>query len=52
MKLSRILEKELARIERKVEILINSPAETGEKPALELFPELENEEEAEGGSPA
>ena len=45
MKISRALEKELSRIERKVEILINNPAETGEKPSLELFPELENEEE-------
>ena len=44
MKLSRTLEKELSRIERRVEILINNPAETGEKPALDLFPELESDE--------
>ena len=44
IRLSRSLEKELGRIERKVEILINNPAETGEKPELELFPELAEEE--------
>jgi exodeoxyribonuclease VII small subunit len=44
MKLSRSLEKELGRIERKVEILINNPAETGQEPALELFPELSEDE--------
>jgi exodeoxyribonuclease VII small subunit len=44
MKLSRTLERELSRIERRVEILINNPAETGEKPALDLFPELESDE--------
>ena len=48
IKLSRTLEKELSRIERRVEILINNPAETGEKPALDLFPELEGEDH-EGG---
>jgi exodeoxyribonuclease VII small subunit len=47
MKLSRSLEKELSRVERKVEILINNPAETGEKPAMELFPELADEEAPE-----
>jgi exodeoxyribonuclease VII small subunit len=44
IRLSRTLERELSRIERKVEILINNPAETGEKPALELFPELDEGE--------
>ncbi len=47
MKLSRTLEKELSRIERRVEILINNPGETGEKPSLDLFPELENDEAQE-----
>ena len=46
MKLSRSLEKELAKIERKVEILINNPLDTGEPPAMELFPELNGSEES------
>ncbi|MCK5008684.1 MAG: exodeoxyribonuclease VII small subunit [Spirochaetia bacterium] len=44
MKLAKELEKELAKIERKVEILVNEPEKKGEaaqEPALELFPELE-----------
>jgi exodeoxyribonuclease VII small subunit len=48
IKLSRTLERELSRIERKVEILINNPAESGERPALELFPELEESEPDQG----
>lgn len=40
MKLSRGLEKELSRIEKKVEILINEPEKDNEEPILELFPEL------------
>lgn len=50
MTLSRGLEKELARIERKVEILINNPTSAEEKPELELFPEL-SESPEEDGSP-
>ncbi|UCF99075.1 MAG: exodeoxyribonuclease VII small subunit [Spirochaetaceae bacterium] len=51
MKLAKELEKELAKIERKVEILVNEPqkksgGEAGEKPVLELFPELEEGEES------
>lgn len=38
--LARGLEKELARIEKRVEILVNKPGDDGEKPVLELFPEL------------
>lgn len=38
--LARGLEKELNRIDRKVQQLINEPADVGEKPVLELFPEL------------
>lgn len=38
--LARGLEKELDRIDRKVQQLINEPTEPGEKPVLELFPEL------------
>jgi exodeoxyribonuclease VII small subunit len=45
VKLARGLEKDLSRIERKIEILINNPeAEEEEKPELELFPELNAEE--------
>jgi exodeoxyribonuclease VII small subunit len=49
MKLAKDLEKELAKIERKVEILVNEPAKKsaggGEEPVLELFPEEEESEE-------
>ena len=50
MKLAKDLEKELAKIERKVEILVNEPAKKspggggGEEPVLELFPEEEESE--------
>jgi len=49
--LSRGLEKELSRIERKVEVLVNTPdpgevsrppEERTEKPVLDLFPDLED----------
>ena len=40
MRLAQGLEKELDRIDRKVQKLINEPTEPGEKPVLELFPEL------------
>jgi exodeoxyribonuclease VII small subunit len=55
MRLARELEKELGRIERKVEILINEPEKKGPhpvEPELKLFPELETpgaEEETPGG---
>jgi len=44
MKLAKELEKELDKIERKVEILVNEPQKTSgsgksEEPILELFPE-------------
>ena len=38
--LARGLEKDLARVERRIEILVNEPSSDGEKPVLELFPEL------------
>jgi exodeoxyribonuclease VII small subunit len=49
MKLAKELEKELAKIERKVEILVNKPEKKGEtdsdsEPVLELFPEEEESE--------
>lgn len=40
MRLARSLEKDLAKIERRVEIVVNEPRAEGEKPVLELFPEL------------
>jgi exodeoxyribonuclease VII small subunit len=45
-KLAKTLEKELSRVERKVQVLSGEEAETGE-PALGLFPELNPDE---GGS--
>ena len=50
MRLAKDLEKELAKIERKVEILVNEPAKKGgpgteDEPVLELFPEEEQSEE-------
>ena len=47
MKLAKQLENELSKIERKVEILVNEPEKKNgsvEEPALELFPELEQED--------
>jgi exodeoxyribonuclease VII small subunit len=40
IKLARGLEKDLARVERKIEVLVNQPTEPDEKPVFELFPEL------------
>ena len=42
IKLAKGLEKELSRIERRVEVLINRPTEEGEEPKMELFPELDD----------
>ena len=47
--LARELEKELGSIERRIEILVNSPQAEGEKPLLELFPELGDEATAQQG---
>jgi exodeoxyribonuclease VII small subunit len=43
MKLARSLEKDLSRVERKVEILTREPEED-EEPGLELFPELSEDD--------
>ncbi|MDR2588074.1 MAG: exodeoxyribonuclease VII small subunit [Spirochaetales bacterium] len=43
VRLARSLEKELERIERRVEILVNNPQAEDEKPELELFPGLDGE---------
>ena len=45
VKLSKGLDKDLSQIERRVEQLMNEPTEPGEKPVLELFPELNDEED-------
>jgi exodeoxyribonuclease VII small subunit len=37
IKTAKALEKELAKIERKVEILVNQPSAPGETPQMELF---------------
>jgi len=44
MKLARSLEKDLSRVERRVEILTREPQGTEEEPGLELFPELSEED--------
>lgn len=44
MKMAKSLEKDLSRIERKIEILLNEPESTEEEPHLELFPDLSREE--------
>ena len=43
MKLSKGLEKELAKIERKIEIMINKPDTPEEKPEMDLFTDLETD---------
>ncbi len=45
MKLSRSLEKDLARVERRVEILTKEPSTDEDRPGLALFPELDEEGE-------
>jgi exodeoxyribonuclease VII small subunit len=44
MKLSKSLEKDLARVERRVEILTREPGAQEEEPGLALFPEMAEEE--------
>lgn len=44
IKISKTLEKDLSKIERKIEILINQPETKDTKPEMELFPELNEEE--------
>lgn len=45
IRLAKTLEKELEKVERRVEILVNQPETTGEEPNLQLFPELEQNQE-------
>jgi len=42
IKLAKSLEKDLSKIERKIEILVNEPDSTKEEPTLELFPGTED----------
>ncbi len=42
IKIAKTLQKELDKLERKVEILMNQPETPDEKPSLELFPELDS----------
>jgi exodeoxyribonuclease VII small subunit len=46
MKISKSLEKDLSRVERRVEILTREPENNEEEPVMELFPELTEEEES------
>jgi exodeoxyribonuclease VII small subunit len=46
IKLAQGLEKDLAKVERKIEILVNEPESPEEEPNLELFPELSDEQES------
>ena len=41
--LARTLERDLAKIERRIEILVNEPEPTGAAPALQLFPDVDAE---------
>ena len=45
IRLARELEKELAKTERRIEILVNQADSAEEQPKLELFPELDGEAE-------
>lgn len=48
IKLAKGLEKEISKIEGKIEILKNEPRTPEEKPELELFPELTDNNKSEG----
>ena len=48
IQLAKGLERELAKVERKIEILVNKPEEQGDEPNLELFPEIAEEKEVNG----
>ena len=44
IRLAKSLEKELSRIERKVQILVNDPESSDEEPTLELFDDADEPE--------
>ena len=51
IKLAKTLEKDLSKVERRIEVLVNEPEGEDEKPTLELFPELEElRNNASGGA--
>jgi exodeoxyribonuclease VII small subunit len=45
IRLAQSLEKELSSVEGRIEKLVKAPSQPGEKPVLELFPELSASEE-------
>ena len=47
IKLARGLEGDLAKLERRIEILINDPETSGEPPQVDLFPDVESAASAE-----
>ena len=47
IKLAKSLEKDLSKIERKIEILVNEPDSPEEEPNLELFPGIEGKQSEE-----
>jgi exodeoxyribonuclease VII small subunit len=51
IELSKGLEKELSKIERKVEILLNRPTEAKEAPKMELFPEFDEADDNQEKEP-
>ena len=40
VKLARALERDLSRVERRIQVLVNEPQADDEEPILELFPDL------------
>ncbi len=42
VKLARALERDLTRVERRVQVLVNEPQAEDEEPILELFPDLDS----------
>jgi exodeoxyribonuclease VII small subunit len=51
IKLARTLERDLAKIERRIEILVNEPDKNDAAPSLELFPGLEAEDSSPSQQP-
>ncbi len=41
IKLAKTLEKDLAKVERKIEILVNQPEKSEDTPEMELFPDID-----------
>lgn len=47
IKLAKSLEKDLSKVERRVELLVNQPETPQEEPNLELFPDLSENDQHE-----